>query len=154
MPPTPAWISSMWRWVISSERVGAPPSAPRRLAGCFIVLAAVAGATSAAGLISIDDALAAAFPGARWERETVFLTEAQLEQVHDEAGHRPQSAMVTRFRVVSGPETVGWGYLDTHRVRTLPETVMVTITPSGSVERVEVVAFREPLDYLPPGEPR
>jgi hypothetical protein len=110
----------------------------------------LAGISSSAALISVEEALGSAFPGASHERETVFLTEAQLEHVQRAAGHRPKSAMVTRFRVVSGNTTIGWAYLDTHRVRTLPETLMVIIDPSGSVQRVEVVAFREPLDYLPP----
>ena len=44
---------------------------------------------------------------------------------------------------------MGWAYLDTHRVRTLPETVLIVVTPDGGIRRVEVVSFREPLEYLP-----
>lgn len=150
MQRAPAWISSMWRSVTSSDESEVVRGAPRSLAVVFPALLSVAVAAFPAGLISIDEALAAAFPAASHDRETVFLTDDELEHVHEAAGHRPQSAMVTRFRVYSGSETVGWAYLDTHRVRTLPETVMVIIAPSGSIERVEVVAFREPLDYLPP----
>ena len=38
---------------------------------------------------------------------------------------------------------------DSHRVRTLPETVMVVLGADGTVRRVEVVTFREPLEYMP-----
>ena len=44
---------------------------------------------------------------------------------------------------------VGFAYIDTHRVRTLPETLLVILEVDGSVRRVEVAAFREPLDYKP-----
>ena len=36
-------------------------------------------------------------------------------------------------------------------MRTLPETLMVVVDPQGKVARVEVLAFAEPEDYLPPG---
>jgi hypothetical protein len=43
---------------------------------------------------------------------------------------------------------VGVGFLDTHRVRTLPETAVIAFTPEGRILRVEVVAFREPQEYM------
>lgn len=140
----------MWRSVTSSETAVKGRGASWRLAVLVTALLSVTGTPFAAGLISVEEALEAAFPGAASERETIFLTETQLRQVELAAGNRPKSAMITRFRVVSGEITIGWAYLDTHRVRTLPETLMVLIEPSGSVKRVEVVNFREPLDYLPP----
>ncbi len=44
---------------------------------------------------------------------------------------------------------VGTAYFDVHRVRTLEETLLVVVQPDGTVGRVEVVSFDEPLDYLP-----
>jgi len=116
----------------------------------FLVVVVAAGAAQSAGLISVEEALEVAFPGADVDRETVFLTDAQMDTIEREAGERPGSALTTRFRARSGETTIGWAYLDTHRVRTLPETVIVIITPDGSVRRIEVVVFREPMDYLPP----
>ena len=104
----------------------------------------------ATGLISVEEALESAFPGANCTRETVFLTDTQMDAVEASAGERPGSALTTRFRARSDQTTIGWAYLDTHRVRTLPETVMVIIAPDASVRRIEVVVFREPMDYLPP----
>ncbi len=139
----------MWHSVISSEVVSETRGAVARLAFLFVFLAA-AGAAQPAGLISVEEALEAAFPEADVKRETVFLTDAQMDTVERDAGARPGSALTTRFRARSGQSTIGWAYLDTHRVRTLPETVLVFITPDGSVRRIEVVVFREPMDYLPP----
>lgn len=120
------------------------------VAAAALVLAA-AGPVRATALISIDEALSLAFAGAVTERETVFLTEAQLAQAAAASGEPPAGAIVTRYRAELDGALVGWAYLDTHRVRTLPESLLVMIDAAGAVVRVEVVAFREPLEYLPPG---
>jgi len=105
---------------------------------------------SAATLLTVDEALKQAFPGARIERQTAFLTAEQLDQVADLSGVDGQRALVTRYVALEGGDLRGYAYVDTHRVRTLPETVVVILDPAGEVRRVEVVAFREPMDYLPP----
>jgi hypothetical protein len=101
-------------------------------------------------LVTVDEALALAFPSASIDRETLFLTEAERRDAENLAGSDLAGAMVTRFAARIDGEIVGFGYLDTHRVRTLPQTLLIIIEPGGAVRRVEVVSFREPLDYLPP----
>ena len=39
--------------------------------------------------------------------------------------------------------------IDIHNVRTLPEAFIVVLTPAGVVQTLRVLAFHEPLDYLP-----
>lgn len=112
--------------------------------------ATLAVSAAAASLPSPDEALSLAFPGARVERENVFLDDDQAAAVERLAGAGRPSRLVTRFRASTGDRVEGWAYLDTHRVRTLPETLLVILAADGSVRRVEVVAFREPPDYLPP----
>jgi len=99
---------------------------------------------------SVEQILQSAFPGTQVSRESLFLTPAQLEAVAQESGVDGQRALTTRFILRDEDQVVGWAYLDTHRVRTLPETLLVMIDQGGRVRRVEVVVFREPLDYLPP----
>lgn len=113
-------------------------------------LAALAVPVAATTLISVEEAMALAFPSATVVRETLFLTAAQRSEAEAAAGSELGGAMVTRFTAASGGQVAGYGYLDTHRVRTLPETLLVMLDADGRVRRVEVVAFREPLDYLPP----
>jgi len=110
----------------------------------------VASAVGAGGLITVDEALASAFPGARAGRRTMFLTEEQRTAAARLAGVELRSRMVTRYRLERDGALAGWAYLDTHRVRTLPETLLVMLDSAGAVHRVEVVAFREPREYLPP----
>jgi hypothetical protein len=89
---------------------------------------------------------------ARVERKAVFLTEAQLAHARELAGKgvEVESALVTRYTGRSGTGTLlGTAYFDSHRVRTLPETVMIVVSPEGSVARVEILAFTEPEEYKP-----
>ena len=45
---------------------------------------------------------------------------------------------------------LGYAFLDTRMVRTLPATFLIVLSPAGIVQRVQVLAFHEPEDYLPP----
>jgi Na+-translocating ferredoxin:NAD+ oxidoreductase RnfG subunit len=36
-----------------------------------------------------------------------------------------------------------------HNVRTKPEAFLIVLTPAGDVRSVRILAFHEPLDYLP-----
>ncbi|HEY4594500.1 MAG TPA: FMN-binding protein, partial [Thermoanaerobaculia bacterium] len=59
-------------------------------------------------------------------------------------------ALVSYYTAVRGGQPAGTAYFDTHKVRTLPETLMIVVDPQGKVSRVEVLSFAEPEDYLPP----
>lgn len=112
-----------------------------------LVLAATAGATV---LVSVEEALDLAFPGATIRRETLFLTDDQVREASELSGADVASALVTRYAATDADGVVvGHAYLDTHRVRTLPETLMIVVGPDGTVGRVEVVVFREPVEYMP-----
>jgi len=100
-------------------------------------------------LVTVEEALALAFPGAEIERRTVFLTEAQRARATELAGQPPATAIVHPYVARRDSEVVGTAYFDTHVVRTLAETVMVAVDREGRVGRVEVLSFDEPPDYLP-----
>ena len=110
----------------------------------------VIGTAGAMVLITVEEALELAFPGATTERQTLFLSDEQRNRAEKESGAEVSSALATRY-VAHGEDSslLGWAYLDTHRVRTLPETLMVVLDADGAVRRVEVVTFREPLEYMP-----
>jgi len=119
------------------------------VASVVCLVGSTAGATV---LITVEEALELAFPGAITERQTLFLSDDQRDKAKKESGSEISSALATRY-VAKGVDgaVLGWAYLDTHRVRTLPETLMVVIGADGAVRRVEVVTFREPLEYMPRG---
>jgi hypothetical protein len=99
--------------------------------------------------LTMDEALAQAFPQCEVERRTVYLTESQLARARDLAGVEIDGALVIPYVARRGEEDVGTAYFDTHRVRTLPETLMVVIDADHRLVRIAVLSFREPEEYLP-----
>jgi hypothetical protein len=115
-----------------------------------VLVGASASARAAPVYSSREQALARVFPPpATIERKTYFLTDAERDRASRLARTKVESSLVVAY-VGRGPKGIlGTGYFDTHTVRTMPETVLVTVRPDGGVGGVEVVAFGEPEDYLP-----
>lgn len=101
-----------------------------------------------------EEALRLAFPEAdSVVRRTAYLGEAQLERVRELAGEGAQapSAVVTHYVAMRGGRPVGAAYFDAHRVRTLPEALMIVVGPDDRIRRIEVLKFSEPPEYVAPG---
>jgi hypothetical protein len=114
-----------------------------------LLLALPAGSAGAMVLMTVEEALGLAFPDCEVERETIFLTEEEVSTA-GEMAHRPQArALVVRYVARRDGALFGTAYFDTHQVRTLDETIMVVVRPDGTIDRVEVISFGEPPDYLP-----
>jgi hypothetical protein len=116
-----------------------------------LVVLLVAGPPTAGArvLLTVDEALALAFPDAELERRSIYLTAEQLARAAELAGESGARPIVLRHEARRSGELVGTAYFDTHLVRTLAATVMVVVDPDGRVARVETIAFDEPPDYLP-----
>jgi hypothetical protein len=102
----------------------------------------------AAGLPGQQEALALAFPGTTLARKEHFLSDDQARRVKAQAGTDLAGLWIVAYEARRDGKLVGVAFFDTHRVRTLNETAMVAVDTSGKVLRVEVVAFREPQEYL------
>jgi len=101
-----------------------------------------------AALPTTQEALALAFPGTQLQRKEHILTEAQAGRVKALAGVELTGRWVVAYEARRNGTLVGVGFFDTHRVRTLNETLLVAISPEGRVLRVEAVAFHEPVEYM------
>ena len=53
------------------------------------------------------------------------------------------------FIAAAFDEVLGYAHIDVHTVRTHPAALMVVLGPEGDVRSVRILAFHEPLDYLP-----
>lgn len=113
-----------------------------------LVLFAALAAPLGAGLPGTQEALALAYPNARFERREHFLSEAQARQVRALAKVEVPGLWVVAYEARRDGQRVGVAFFDTHRVRTQNETAMVAVNADGTVRRVEVVAFHEPQEYL------
>jgi hypothetical protein len=106
----------------------------------------VAVAAQARVLLTQEQALAIAFPnGVKVERQKFFLTPQQLAEARKESGVDFDDQLIIRYAGSNG----AYAYFDSHRVRTLPETVMIVVGADGKVDRVEILSFDEPTDYFP-----
>jgi hypothetical protein len=124
-----------------------------RVAACLVTAVVPCSGLPAQETLTVDEALARAFPApAMWDRETAFLTELDIERVRTLAGPDVDfgQSVVTYYIAVIGGDTLGYAYFDSHRVRTLPEVLMIIVTPAATIDRIEVVRFTEPPEYRPP----
>ncbi len=100
---------------------------------------------------SKQEALALAFPDAeRVETRTFFLTEEQVQQAATLATAPIDSKLVTFYVGHKDGQPLGYALIDTNVVRTLPETFLIVLSPAGVVQKLFVLAFYEPEEYLPP----
>ena len=116
------------------------------LATCVVVCEPA----SAKVFIGQKQALAEAFPDAtRIERKTRILTRSQVAAIEAESREKLESKIVVLHTAYRDEEVLGYARVDVHNVRTQPEAFLVVLDPDGAVRSVRVLAFHEPLDYLP-----
>ena len=117
----------------------------------LMTLLACAAATMAhARILSREEALRMAFPGSEIRQSMIFLTDSEMQEAARLAGNSIPSALVARYDAVQDVKAQGAAYLDTHVVRTKRESLLILVDATGRLLRVEVVAFLEPPEYMPP----
>jgi len=97
-----------------------------------------------------QQALQEAFPNSdSIERKTLFLTDEQVNQIQRLAKTELESKIVTFYVGGKADSITGYAFFESNIVRTKPETFVVVLDKKARVKFVEVLAFYEPLDYLP-----
>lgn len=118
----------------------------------LIIWAVVAGSPPCAAkvFLSQEEALKIAFPdNAAPGRTTAYLTEVQAARVRELSGEDLPAKVITYYTGAAGESGARTAWFDTHLVRTMPETVMVVVSAAGVIERVDILSFDEPSEYLP-----
>jgi hypothetical protein len=114
---------------------------------CALLLAAAPAFSGA--FYGRKDGLAEIFPGSdSIEKKRFFLTEEQAAEVTKLSGARLDDKLVTLHIGKKDGAVLGYAFLETHVVRTQPETLFIRVSPGGEVERVLMAAFYEPRDYM------
>ena len=118
-------------------------------------------ATAVLGVLSADvvsakvfasqaEALAEAFPEAsRIDRRTVILRKKDAAKIAAITHEEVKAKIVVLHTAYEDGELLGYAHIDVHNVRTKPEALLIVLTPTGTVRSVRMLAFHEPLDYLP-----
>jgi hypothetical protein len=127
--------------------------APLILLAPLTLLALLALPLHAQSRLSQQEALHLAFPAPdSIVRRTAFLSAGDVAKVTTLSGPgaEPPPSVVSYYVAWQQGRAVGVAYFDTHRVRTERETLMFVVDRSGTIRRVEVLAFAEPPEYAPP----
>jgi len=112
----------------------------------------LAGGVHAKVFHSRSEAVELAFPDAdRVDDETLLLDDAQAAQVEKRSRASLESRIVRVYRGYQGDLLLGYAFIDIHKVRTMPEAFLVVLSPAGVVRSLRVLAFHEPLEYMPTG---
>ena len=97
-----------------------------------------------------DEALKLAFPDAdKIVKKNIFLNGDQIKEIESLAKSNLESKLYVFYEGKKGDNTLGFAVIDTHRLRTMSETVIVVINPDGTHRMTEILAFFEPPDYKP-----
>ncbi len=122
-----------------------------RVVGLLILLVfAVPTSAFATVYHSRSEALELAFPSAdRIESKTYILNPDQVERIQQSSRGEVESKLVKVYTGMKGDEVLGYAFIDTHTVRTMPEAFMVVLSPNGIVRSLRVLAFYEPREYQP-----
>ena len=133
----------------SCDRFGFPTGI-LTLAVTAVLGFASADVVSAKVFASQEEALAEAFPEAsRIDRQTFLLRKKDVAKITAITHEEVKTRVVVLHTAYKDDELLGFAHIDVHNVRTKPEALMVVLTPAGSVRSVRMLAFHEPLDYLP-----
>jgi Na+-translocating ferredoxin:NAD+ oxidoreductase RnfG subunit len=109
-----------------------------------------ANVVSAKVFASQKEALAEAFPKAsRIDRRTMILRKKDAAKIAAITHEEVQARIVVLHAAYEDGELLGYAHIDVHNVRTKPEALMIVLSPTGTVRSVRMLAFHEPLDYLP-----
>ena len=97
------------------------------------------------------EALELAFPKCKFERQTHVLTKSMQAEIRKRSGQKSPRSLLYVYEARKDGKPAGFVYFDRHRVRSKKELLMVAVDLKARVSRVEVVAFEEPVDYMPRG---
>ncbi|MDD5037247.1 MAG: FMN-binding protein [Methylococcaceae bacterium] len=117
----------------------------------FLIFLTFANLARATVYYSKEEAFELAFgKGAEVEATAVFLTDEQAAQIERGAQVKLDSKLYSLHVGKRGGQVLGYAAIESHNVRTQPETVMILLSPTGELNRVEMLAFHEPPEYQPP----
>ncbi len=98
-----------------------------------------------------DEALKRAFPQATAiEKRALYLDANDVTRIEKASGAKMDSRLFTYYEAIGKSGVLGYAVIAGHTVRTKQEVYMVVIAPNGAIDFVEILAFYEPEEYMPP----
>ncbi|MBI3071778.1 MAG: FMN-binding protein [Deltaproteobacteria bacterium] len=108
-----------------------------------------ASAVAVAKVFKLPDDAIQEHLGESVEVRNVVLTDDQVRDVEKASHAKVDSKLVSFYVGRANGNIKGYAFVDTHVVRTKPEAVLFVLTPSGDIDNIIVLSFREPLEFMP-----
>jgi len=126
-------------------------SKTRRLLLTLLVFCLTIVNVAAAVFYSKDEAMKLAFgDDASVEMQSLFPTPEEVAQIEQLAKVKLESNLFSFYVGKKQDTVIGYAAIESHTVRTKPETLLVVLTPEGKLRNVYTLAFHEPPEYQPP----
>lgn len=123
-----------------------------RLIALIFLLMQLAEPCFAKVFYSKDEALVLAFgEQATVETLSLFPTDEQVAQIEQLAKVKLDSKLFSFYVGKLNGAVQGYAAIESHTVRTQPETLLIVLDTNGNLRNVHILAFHEPPDYQPPG---
>lgn len=84
------------------------------------------------------------------ETQSLFPTAEQLAEIERLAKVKLESKLFSFYVGKKQDAVIGYAAIESHNVRTKPETLLIVLDPNGNLRQVVTLAFHEPPEYQPP----
>lgn len=90
-----------------------------------------------------------AFGAKSVETQNIILSDAQLQQLSKASQQTIDTKLYRLYIAKNEAKTLGYGVLLNKKVRTKTAIALYLIGTDGKIKSIEIVAFNEPIEYLP-----
>jgi Na+-translocating ferredoxin:NAD+ oxidoreductase RnfG subunit len=81
--------------------------------------------------------------------ESIILSGAEAKKVQDASQVKLGTKIFKVFKAVEDSKTLGYGVLINRKIRSKNGVVLYMISPESVLKGIEVIAFNEPMEYVP-----
>lgn len=89
------------------------------------------------------------FGGKSVDTQNLILNDAQVAQLSKASMQKIETKLYRLYVAKNGSQTLGYGVLLNKKVRTKTAIALYLIGMNSKIKSIEIVAFNEPLEYLP-----
>ena len=101
-------------------------------------------------LIKPEKAIKDMFPQHSYTKKSFLLGKKEKVLIEKQFKTKIKSSLFTVYLIKKDDSITAFSLLHSHRVRTKKETVLITMNRDCQVLDVEIIAFYEPPEYIPP----
>jgi hypothetical protein len=101
-------------------------------------------------LISPSEAMQANFgEKTKIVKKNILLKKEQVKNVQKSAKVKLKSKIFKTFKAINGKKIIGYGIIVNRKVRSKNAVVLYMISKDGVLKSMEIIAFNEPMEYIP-----